>query len=376
MGERAAAQPPQREDHQLAVGYSAVHALEIGHGRLGEQANRGLGDAGIAGGNVERIARAADDLRAESKALFADHAPNVIEQPLIIAVNLTATHLGSQRRDIAYRIERAGVDQPVEQLRPPAQCLGKRRGVAQNGAEQARERRLRFEQPEEVDHARQAPQDLVEPGKRRIGIRGDAERGDKAGHGILERCARRRTAQRGIIAAAPPFDPPHPLTRIAVSECRQLRGQTLAVAGKGIIGVTFERIVKRSHALDVRSQEIEQRISAAKAVQASHRIQRRARGQAVGLPIVDHLHAVLDRAQQGVSVDQRGRIGGIDPACPSQRRQRVARSGNAKRRIAAAVDQLMNLGEELDLTNAASPALEVIARTKRLALRMMIADQP
>ena len=38
------------------------------------------------------------------------------------------------------------------------------------------------------------------------------------------------------------------------------------------------------------------------------------------------------------------------------------------------MDQLLDLGEELDLANAAAPALEVEARAERLPLRIMVAD--
>src|SRR6187549_980578 len=38
------------------------------------------------------------------------------------------------------------------------------------------------------------------------------------------------------------------------------------------------------------------------------------------------------------------------------------------------MDQLVDLGEELDLANAAAPALQIEAGTERLAPRMMVAD--
>ena len=54
----------------------------------------------------------------------------------------------------------------------------------------------------------------------------------------------------------------------------------------------------------------------------------------------------------------------------------MARIGHTQRRIAATVDQLVDLGEELDFTDAAAPAFEVEPRAERLPLRVMIANSP
>src|SRR5207244_3552294 len=51
-----------------------------------------------------------------------------------------------------------------------------------------------------------------------------------------------------------------------------------------------------------------------------------------------------------------------------------ARRRRAYRSVAAAMDELVNLREELDLANAAAPALQVEAGAERLALGVMIAD--
>ena len=94
------------------------------------------------------------------------------------------------------------------------------------------------------------------------------------------------------------------------------------------------------------------------------------------LAVVDHLHAVLDRPQDGIGVGQRNALVGADPARRGEPRQRIARRRRPQRRIAAAMDQLVDLREELDLANAAAPALEVEAGAERLPLRMMVANAP
>src|SRR5690606_7926915 len=53
---------------------------------------------------------------------------------------------------------------------------------------------------------------------------------------------------------------------------------------------------------------------------------------------------------------------------------RVDRRGHAQRRIASAVDELVDLREKFDLADAAAPALQVEARAERLPLREMVAN--
>src|SRR3546814_4114531 len=54
-------------------------------------------------------------------------------------------------------------------------------------------------------------------------------------------------------------------------------------------------------------------------------------------------------------------------------RGRVDRRGRAQSRLAAAVDELVDLREKLDFADAAAPALEVVAGSEGLSLREMVA---
>ena len=94
----------------------------------------------------------------------------------------------------------------------------------------------------------------------------------------------------------------------------------------------------------------------------------------MGLAVVDHLQPVLDRAQRAIGVADASRDLGVEPPRRGQRGERVERRRRAQRRLAAAVDQLLDLGEEFDLADAAAAALEVEAGAERLALRIMVAD--
>src|SRR5690606_34093586 len=96
----------------------------------------------------------------------------------------------------------------------------------------------------------------------------------------------------------------------------------------------------------------------------------------VGLAVLDHLQPVLDRPQRAIGGGERRRLPCPDPPRLGECGDRRERRRSAQRRIAAAVDELVDLDEELDLADAAAAALEVEAGAERLALRVMIADQP
>ena len=93
----------------------------------------------------------------------------------------------------------------------------------------------------------------------------------------------------------------------------------------------------------------------------------------MGLLVVDHLHAMLGRAQPPVGFGEVGREVGLEMAGARQRGDRVEGRRRPQRGVAAAVDQLPRLGEELDLADAAAPALDVIAGAEALAARIMVA---
>ena len=92
------------------------------------------------------------------------------------------------------------------------------------------------------------------------------------------------------------------------------------------------------------------------------------------LRIVDHLYAVLDSAEQAIGVGESSRCSAIETVRRHERLNRIERRRRAQRRIAAAVDHLLDLDEEFDLANAAPPALEVIAGTDVRPLSEMVAD--
>ena len=103
--------------------------------------------------------------------------------------------------------------------------------------------------------------------------------------------------------------------------------------------------------------------------------ERRAIGrQGMGLLVGHHLQAMLDAAQKIVSRGERVARLGIDPAAVGERRKRGDRLAAAQLAVAAAGDELLGLGEKLDLADAAAAELDVVALDRDLAVAAIGVD--
>src|SRR6478735_5780054 len=94
----------------------------------------------------------------------------------------------------------------------------------------------------------------------------------------------------------------------------------------------------------------------------------------MGLPVVHHLQPVLDRAQAVVGFTEALRVLGGDDTLGGERVERGARAAVPQRRQPPAVDQLVRLGEELDLANPATTALDVEPRPGLARAAVGLAD--
>jgi hypothetical protein len=91
------------------------------------------------------------------------------------------------------------------------------------------------------------------------------------------------------------------------------------------------------------------------------------RRQGLRLLVGDHLQPVLDGTQEAIGLVEVVPHLRLDPAGIRQPLQRHQRLGHAQRRLPAAGDQLLRLGEELDLANAAAPDLDIVPRHSNLS---------
>src|SRR5437764_4171101 len=97
-------------------------------------------------------------------------------------------------------------------------------------------------------------------------------------------------------------------------------------------------------------------------------------GEQVSLRVVHHLHPVLDRSQESVGAGQLTRLPLLQSAGLEKGADRVKCRGRPHGRIAAALDHLLDLDEELDFSDSAAAALQVIAWADVCALGEMVAN--
>ena len=250
--------------------------------------------------------------------------------------------------------------------------------MGQDLGEQPRQRRPRLEQPEQIDAARQALDDVAQAVERVIGIGARGERLDQARKHRLECLLRRRRTERARLARAPVGDVPRGRRRCRrIQRCRARR-------------------VRMSGSLDNCPRSSGARLS--KISPARSTCGRRRSSRAAPLVEAVQPRDIVERGRIAPAADASGhrrpsatrcsivrssaigfgerRGGRFRRAGPPQPSAAIASSvaGDADRGIAAAVDHLLDLDEEFDLANAATPALQVVARADPRVLRKMVAD--
>jgi len=141
-------------------------------------------------------------------------------------------------------------------------------------------------------------------------------------------------------------------------------------------GILFSNqlIIAAPHPLCEVAQFADQSIAIAQSVEPSDGIQRIPLREAVRLAIVDHLQAVFERAQAIVAKAQLVCVLARDQAGFCQCVQRSSCATDSQTRIAPAMDQLVCLREELDLTDAAATTFEIKSRARLLQPIIIEAD--
>src|SRR5258708_38152656 len=81
----------------------------------------------------------------------------------------------------------------------------------------------------------------------------------------------------------------------------------------------------------------------------------------MGLRVVDHLQPVLEAAQETIVVNQLRGGRGIDPAGSREPAECLAGRADAQLLQSPAPDQLLRLGEKLDLANPPAAGLDVVS---------------
>ena len=272
-------------------------------------------------------------------------------------------------------VEGTGIDQPVEQRGATRKIKRERRGVAQDIGQHAQQRRARLQQAEQVDRAGQPVNQPVEPVHRRDRIWRTGKGRNQLGEHSLERVLRCRTAQRARLPAAPAADALGNRHRIIESGSREHRFQRLLALRQRFGPARVEPVIEKPHRRHMRFEQAKQGRTILKAMQACHAIERFGlSGQGVGLLVIDHLEAVFDRPVEPVCIDQRPGIFSSNLPGGSQSRQRVDCRGRPQRGVPPAMNELVDLGKEFALANAAATAFQVEAGAERLPPGIMVPD--
>ena len=229
---------------------------------------------------------------------------------------------------------------------------GELRGAAADVDEQVEERGVGLHQREDLHAGREAGEEGVERGERRVGAGGAGHAADELGLEPAEDAAGALAAEGGEAA-------PGGHRRLGGGRVGEdgLGRRRVAGAGLGDEEGLGQGVDGFEPGGDL-GFHLRQRL-AAEVGEAGHL--GGALGQALGLGVLEHLQPVLELAVGGVGLSERRGGLAVDPALVGERRQRRQRLALAQPRVAAADDELAGLGEELDVADAALAELEVVA---------------
>ena len=351
------------------VADQAVHRLHDAFGDVGE------GGAGMLGGNS-----AGQNPRADQEQALLAEQPQAIEK-LLVGIRILQRRRQSLRQfpPVRHRAEETRIDQSVHQLRLARQHVAEPRRGAEDQRHQRHQIAVLAEQRDETAAALQRLQELVESHHRIVGLLGAGQSLDQRRHEFLEGPPRGIDLQHAIVAG-------HPLLHDGRHHQRLLEAQLGEI-------IEHARIVRAGPIIQVGELRRAGRIALEQpAVVALHaiepdqqipgeggpvRIAEEARellhpfgrvGQRMGLLVGDHLEPVLDPAQEQIGIDQFVADLDRDPVVGREHVERLQRRPHPQFGMPPARDQLLGLGEELDLADAATPDLDVVALDRNLAL--------
>ena len=197
--------------------------------------------------------------------------------------------------------ERRFVDQSVEQDGMARQLLRQRRRMGEDQRDDFGQSRARLQQPEQVHAARQSLDDVGEAVERVGRVGAFRNRLQQTRKHRFERGLRGGRAQRPRLARAPVGDVPRGACGVCETEALELAKKDVGIVGQALALIGREAVEQGADRLDVRRHQRQQFRSIGKAVKRGDIVHRGGIDrQQMGLGIVDHLHAMLDCAQQAI----------------------------------------------------------------------------
>ena len=372
IGQRPTPEPSQSQNEQLTRSNPAMPFGELLLGRLLRRFERGLGNPRQGGSNVEWVLRCFDQLHPQREAGFAGDDPNTVEPVLIGVAPLSPSHCVCEVLAGAGQIERASVDQGVDQFGATGDSIGKRRGKGKAIGQQLHEPRSRLEQAEEIDRALHPFEQAFPPSHGPFRIIGCGKRRDQLGPDRFE-CRQGGGAAKGRITSVAPAN--HALFKSRVQRvCGFIRLEMRAVGGDRDLILRQQCIISIGDRCREAGDMIEPVLAASKSVESRDIVERLALRDRVGLLVGHHLKPMLDAPEAVVTFAQIARIVRADSACGCQGIQRGARVLSPDGWIAPAVNELVCLRKKLDLANAAAAKLDVVAGSGLARPGLLVAD--
>jgi hypothetical protein len=243
-----------------------------------------------------------------------------------------------------------------------------------------------MEERKQLHAGGQLGEEAVEAQERAVGLRRPGQRLQQGRHQLGQQLARAGAAHRAVMSVMPAAHRSGDFPRILEAELAQRLQRRRVVLGSREHQIAraaqgrrfFEEV--RIVLLDARQMAEELRRERGRIGITEERCQccelRAFLGQGMGLLIGDHLQAVLDAAQEVVG---REHVLGSLLSHTSGARQRLdGRPGRGRAQLgeASAPDELLRLGEELDLADSAAPELHVVAAERHGRPAAMRVDLP
>ena len=298
------------------------------------------------------------------EALLLDPAARAVEREVERGVGQHAVQGRREGRHVRH-VGRG--EHHIEQVGAAGERRGQRWADRQQTRERVGEFRPRAEQPEQPRPAGQRLKKRVEPceAARRADV--TQQRGKQAGQHRLEPRHRVGRAEGAVTARAPHGDArDHGVDLVRVVLCQPVAESRVGARHGGRHLVSEQPGVHARGGGNYIRHGGRERGSIGEAGQGRDIACRlRVRGQAVGLLVGAHLQPVLPAAQLGVRARQCRRIVRRDALGSRQRVQRGHGLRLTQCWIAAAVDELVRVGEELDLADSSRSSFEVEAGADR-----------
>ena len=342
---------------------------------------------------AQMIAQRLDRQHARQVLRDEAHGMRVLEVPqdvhLLLGVSRGGVHLHAQLagrgRPVRRGVERARVQQLVEQDRMGSQVLGNPGAGAHHRGEPRQRLRVFLEQREICAAARDALEQADQPLEGDVGVLPGGGGLDRERHQPVEQ---RLARGRHLPVAARRTHVPQPLLDGAgIAEAEPGQDIHRFVGGEAALPQVRERVLGfgggGKNRLEVPGDNgamLLERGGKRSVVGEAHclgeeRAVRLGRGNDVGLLVVEVLQPVLEVPQEAIRFRELLRRGAGQQVAAGEQRQNGERGLRPQLGLAPAADQLEHLRDELDLADAAGTELDVVRDVTALHLAADLAVQ-